>query len=42
MDEEINKTIWTIGHSTSTLEELVEMLHAFKIEMVVDIRNYPG
>ncbi len=38
----LNKTIWTIGHSTRTLEELVEMLHSFKIEMVVDIRSYPG
>jgi uncharacterized protein (DUF488 family) len=36
------KTIWTIGHSTRTLEELVEMLHSFKIETVIDIRSYPG
>ncbi len=42
MDEEKNKAIWTIGHSTRTLDELVEMLHSFKIEMVVDIRSYPG
>ena len=40
--EEIYKTIWTIGHSTRTLDELVEMLHSFKIEMIVDIRSYPG
>ena len=37
-----NKMIWTIGHSTRTLEELIEMLHSFQIEMVVDIRSYPG
>ena len=37
-----NKTIWTIGHSTRTLEELVEMLHSFQIEIVADIRSYPG
>ena len=37
-----NKTVWTIGHSTRTLEELVEMVHSFQIEMVVDIRSYPG
>ncbi len=42
MDEEINKTIWTIGHSTRTLEEFVEMLHSFQIKEVVDIRSYPG
>lgn len=35
-------TIWTIGHSTRTLEELVEMLHSFQIKAVVDIRSYPG
>lgn len=36
------KTIWTIGHSTRTLEELVEMLHSFQIKAVADIRSYPG
>jgi uncharacterized protein (DUF488 family) len=38
----LNKNIWTIGHSTRTLEELVEMLRCFQIEMLVDIRSYPG
>lgn len=42
MNEKIIKTIWTIGHSTRTLEELVEMLHSFHIKAVVDIRSYPG
>lgn len=37
-----NKTVWTIGHSTRSMEELVEMLHSFQIETVVDIRSYPG
>lgn len=37
-----NKTVWTIGHSTRTLEELVQMLNSFKIELVADIRSYPG
>ncbi len=37
-----NKIIWTIGHSTRTLEELVEMLHSFQIKMVADIRSFPG
>jgi len=36
------KIVWTIGHSTRTLEELIEMVHSFKIEMVVDIRSFPG
>ena len=37
-----HKILWTIGHSTRTLDELIEMLHSFKIEMVADIRSYPG
>ena len=36
------KFIWTIGHSTRTLEELVAMLHSFEIMLVADIRSYPG
>jgi len=36
------KSIWTIGHSTRQLDELVELLKSFSILHVVDIRNYPG
>lgn len=36
------KTVWTIGHSTRKFEELVEMLHSFNIQMLVDVRSYPG
>ena len=42
MKTEQSKTVWTIGHSTHTLDELVAMLHSFKIEIVADIRSYPG
>jgi uncharacterized protein (DUF488 family) len=37
-----NNIIWTIGHSTRSLQELLALLHSFKIEILVDIRNYPG
>jgi len=37
-----HKIVWTIGHSTRTLEELIEMLVSFKIDLVADIRSYPG
>ena len=37
-----NKTIWTIGHSTRPLEEFVAMLHSFNIELIADIRSFPG
>ena len=34
-------TLFTIGHSTRTLDELIAALHAHKIETLVDIRTYP-
>ena len=34
-------TLFTIGHSTRSLEELVEALKAHSIEMLVDIRSFP-
>lgn len=37
-----DKEIWTIGHSTHTLEELIDMLHSFKIAVLADVRHYPG
>src|SRR6476659_732770 len=37
-----NHTIWTIGHSTRSLDEFLALLHSFHITLLVDIRNYPG
>ena len=34
-------TIYTIGHSTRTLEELIEALQAHSIKCLVDIRAFP-
>src|SRR5690606_29818375 len=34
--------IWTIGHSTLSIEAFMEMLRSFRIEMLVDVRRYPG
>ena len=36
------KKIYTIGHSTHTLEEFTEMLQSFKIQHLVDVRGLPG
>ncbi len=36
------KSVWTIGHSTRTLDEFIELLKSFRIECVVDIRSFPG
>ena len=33
--------VYTIGHSTRTLEEFVELLHASKVTMLVDVRSIP-
>ena len=38
----LNKNIWTIGHSTRTIEEFIAMLKSFQIEIVADIRSFPG
>ena len=35
-------TIWTIGHSTRTIEEFIEMLQSFSITQLVDVRRFPG
>ena len=35
-------TIWTIGHSTRTADEFLDVLAAHEIEAVVDVRRFPG
>ncbi len=35
-------TVYTIGHSTRTIEELIEALKAHGIQVLVDIRSFPG
>ena len=35
-------TVYTIGHSTRSLEELIESLQAHGIRMLVDIRAFPA
>ena len=34
-------TLYTIGHSTRTLEEVIEALRAHSIEILVDVRSFP-
>jgi len=34
-------TLYTIGHSTRTLQELIEALQAHAIQRLVDIRSFP-
>lgn len=35
-------TVWTIGHSTRTIDELIAVLAAHEIEALVDVRRFPG
>jgi len=37
-----NDIVWTIGHSTRSIEDFLKMLDSFRIQTLVDIRNYPG
>jgi uncharacterized protein (DUF488 family) len=34
--------IWTVGHSTRSGEEFTEILKAHDIEVLVDVRTFPG
>src|SRR5882724_9071970 len=34
--------LWTIGHSTRTIEKFIAALNSFDIETVVDVRSFPG
>lgn len=37
-----NKIIYTIGHSTHSFAELLEMLQSFEVRVLADIRRFPG
>ena len=34
-------TIFTIGHSTRTIEEFISLLNTYDISLVVDVRTIP-
>lgn len=36
-----NKTLWTIGHSTRPIDELIRILGHYGIEVLVDVRTVP-
>lgn len=38
----MEKRIYTIGHSTHSLDTFITMLEAFEIKVLVDIRSFPG
>src|SRR5438128_840736 len=34
--------LWTIGHSTRSIDEFIEALKSFEIQTVADVRSFPG
>ena len=42
MKGDLQNTIWTIGHSTHDLDTFIAMLKAYQIEVLADVRNFPG
>jgi uncharacterized protein (DUF488 family) len=38
----VSLTVWTVGHSTRTAAEFRTLLSAYGIELVVDVRRFPG
>jgi len=36
------QTIWTLGHSTRSIDELLELLGAGEIKLLADVRRFPG
>lgn len=38
----LKKTVFTIGHSTHSTREFIRILKSFEINLLVDIRHYPG
>ncbi len=34
--------IWTFGHSTRQINEFISILLSFEIELLADVRSYPG
>jgi uncharacterized protein (DUF488 family) len=36
------RRIWTIGHSKRSIEELVETLEAYGIDLLADVRRFPN
>lgn len=37
----MKKTIYTIGHSTRSIEEFIQFLQVFEIQLLVDVRTIP-
>lgn len=36
------RTVWTVGHSTRAIEELLALFASWKVEIVCDVRRFAG
>ena len=36
------RRVWTVGHSTHSIEELIGALKSFQITLLADVRSFPG
>src|SRR5438105_14059201 len=34
--------LWTIGHSTRSIDEFIDALKSFEIQTLADVRSFPG
>jgi uncharacterized protein (DUF488 family) len=41
-DHETDLTIWTVGHSTRSIDEFVHILASQNIQTLIDVRTFPG
>jgi uncharacterized protein (DUF488 family) len=42
MPQDVHRRLFTVGHGTSTPEELAELLNGAGVQKVVDVRRFPG
>jgi len=40
--EQVPPALWTVGHSSRSMKELLALLHEARIEVVADVRRYPA
>jgi uncharacterized protein (DUF488 family) len=38
----MSQIVWTIGHSTRPIDDFLQVLAAYDIELVADVRRFPG
>jgi uncharacterized protein (DUF488 family) len=39
---DLDLSLWTIGHSTRSINQFLELLCEFEVKLLVDVRSFPG